>query len=99
MSYRHLADFIVPNFRSNGTFGQIPAVVSSRYLFETLRFGCNIINHPLTKISGQGRWGSLDFLDSYDRLDFVVSKFTAKENDLSNFELSILIRTVLKGPF
>ncbi len=47
----------------------------------------------------------LGLLDSYDRLaDFVISKFTAEENDCSNFELLVsmlteFVNAVLRGLF
>ena len=43
-----LSRFCRANFRSNGAFGPIPAVVIYQHFSETLRLGFHFIDNPFT---------------------------------------------------
>jgi len=97
LSYRRLADFDVPNFRSNGVSGQILAVVTCFDLLLVPHVAHNFIEHCLEKITGEFVGCSSFLLDRYGQLeDFVVYELTAEENYCPNFEL---LDSVLRNSF
>ena len=90
----------MPNFRCNGAFGQIPAIIIFYYLLGAYQTGFNVIDHLLRKKTGQARGSRSISLDIYGRLaDFVVSESTAEENYCSAFELLGSILTYLPTHF